>query len=100
MKGMVARMLNKLLLEDIPPELRYIPELIGMDAYLILVEKVGGGHPIYIPKLAEVKRKIRDAEIYKKYNGKNHTELAREFDLSDTQVKRIIKKYAESGNVV
>lgn len=55
-----------------------------------------GGLNVYIPKnwLFEVSE--RKLEIYKRYNGTNHTELAREYGLSVQYIYRIVKQVGEA----
>ncbi|PJO78225.1 transcriptional regulator [Neisseria brasiliensis] len=54
-----------------------------------------GGQLIYIPKNHIGKISERDMELYRAFNGKNHAELSRRFDLTVQQVYRIIR---EVGN--
>jgi len=48
-----------------------------------------GGQMIYVPM---GRRSGRDAEIRRRWNGRNMDELCREFQLSEIQVRRILKK--------
>ncbi len=52
------------------------------------VRKNWGGIPIYIKKTTSTDS--RNAEICRKFNGKNHADLCREFDLSYQQICKII----------
>jgi Mor family transcriptional regulator len=56
-----------------------------------IVEKIRknwGGLPIYIKKTTETAS--RNAEICRQFNGKNHADLCREYDLSYQQICKII----------
>ncbi|NRA56482.1 MAG: transcriptional regulator [Gammaproteobacteria bacterium] len=51
-----------------------------------------GGEQFYFPKGREIEAILTHHQIYKKFNGFNHVELAREFDMSIQNIYRIIKK--------
>ncbi len=61
--------------EQLTGEQRELAELIGLDAYKKLVENYSG-NPLYIPKIDFILKEIRDAEIRKKFNGRNYKELS------------------------
>lgn len=50
-----------------------------------------GGQLLYFPKGMARKLSARDQEIYARFNGFNHADLAREFDVSLQHVYRILK---------
>lgn len=50
-----------------------------------------GGEPIYFPKGCAIDISRRDMEIWERFTGRNHTELAREYDLSVIHIYRIVK---------
>lgn len=68
-----------------------IAEIIGIEAYRKLVEHYGGSS-IYINKFDTITRPERDMEIRKKFNGANYHELAKEYGLSETGIRKIINK--------
>lgn len=47
-----------------------------------------GGIPLYLSKSKELTS--RNDEIWSKFNGRNHVELCREYDLSYQQICKII----------
>lgn len=49
-----------------------------------------GGQLVYFPKGAFYELTDRDGELYAKFNGNNHAELAREFDRNLQTVYRIV----------
>lgn len=51
-----------------------------------------GGMQVYIPKADKVRKELRNIEIYKKFNGRNHQQLAKEFNLAAQHIYRIIAK--------
>lgn len=50
-----------------------------------------GGQLLYFPKGMARKLSARDMEIYTRFNGSNHADLARENDVSLQHIYRIIK---------
>lgn len=50
-----------------------------------------GGQLIYFPKNQGGKLDERDKQIYAEFNGKNHFELAKKYDLAVQQVYKIVK---------
>ncbi|WP_286807719.1 MULTISPECIES: Mor transcription activator family protein [unclassified Marinimicrobium] len=50
------------------------------------------GQNITIPKDYRYKLTQRDLEIWDKFNGRNHLELAREYDLTVNAIYRIAKR--------
>jgi Mor family transcriptional regulator len=50
-----------------------------------------GGQLLYFPKGMARKLSTRDMEIYTRFNGSNHADLAREYDVSLQHIYRIIK---------
>lgn len=59
------------------------------------VSKHWGGQLLYIPKNHVGKLSERDAEIWRKFDGKNHAALAKEFDLTMQQIYKIVREAAE-----
>lgn len=55
-----------------------------------------GGLTVYIPKGIYYQTSNRNIEIYKKFTGKNHIKLAREYGLSVQQIYSIIKTVYEA----
>lgn len=50
-----------------------------------------GGEPIYFPKGCAIDISRRDMEMFDKFNGRNHTDLSKEYNLSVIHVYRIVK---------
>ncbi|OHC68616.1 MAG: hypothetical protein A3H93_09135 [Rhodocyclales bacterium RIFCSPLOWO2_02_FULL_63_24] len=55
------------------------------------MRKDWGGDSFYFPKGCAIDIARRDLEIYEKFDGRNHTELGREYDLSVIHIYRIVK---------
>lgn len=68
-----------------------------------LIANLFAGQVVYFPSQTEFRRKLRDVQIYKKFNGSNYQELAKEFGYSDSGIRRVIsrvqKKARNQGNV-
>lgn len=76
-------------LDDLKGEQRELAAVIGIAAYLKLVE-IYGGTSIYIAKSDKIKNLRRDAAIAKEFTGYNYTAIARKYGLSERSVRDII----------
>lgn len=56
-----------------------------------LTRKNWGGSNIYFPVNDFGKLSERDQEIYSKFNGGNHFDLSREYNVSEIYIYRIVK---------
>ena len=70
-------------------EQKELADLIGLEAYKILVKNYAGSF-IYVQKIDSVLKDLRDAEIRDKFNGSNYGELARKYDLAEATVRDIV----------
>lgn len=73
---------------------REVAEEIGLVS-LIKVLEIIGGTTIYAPKVDTVTRPIRDLQIKKEFNGYNHLELAKKYNLTE----RTIRDLCGNGNL-
>ena len=73
-------------IEELNGEQREIAECVGIDGYKKLVRHFGG-MSVYIQK---ADKSTRDKEIKELFNGYNYKTLARKFNLSESQVRRIL----------
>lgn len=55
-----------------------------------------GGQLIYIPKNQGGKLDERDKQIYAEFNGSNHFELAKKYDLAVQQIYKIVKMVGQA----
>ena len=76
---------------DLTTEQKDTVDLIGMDAFLFLVEKCGGTN-LYIPKKETVGRTARNAKIRAEFTGQNLRALAGKYGLSEVQIRTILAK--------
>lgn len=49
-----------------------------------------GGHIFYLPKGEQIGRALRDREIFECFNGTNVHELARQYNLNDVRIYKIL----------
>lgn len=84
------KILEQITLSDIPKSHRDIAEMIGLESFIKLC-KYCSGDEIYFPMVKSVSRKIRNRLIKEEYNGYNKKELSQKYNLSLTQIKKIIK---------
>lgn len=59
---------------------------------IVVIAHHFGGRSIYLPRDDRLKRAIRDAAIYRAFDGTNHLMLARKTGLTTTQIYNIIYK--------
>lgn len=90
------------LLDEIPYEYldekqREIADLVGISAYRTLVKNFGG-EALYIVKAETIAQDYRNKRITEKFNGGNYKELAKEFDLSERYVRKIVNRMLKGDN--
>lgn len=78
-------------IEELDGEQLEIAECVGIDGYRKLVMHFGGTS-VYIQKSDKFSIPARDKEIKEMFNGCNHKELARKFNLSESQIRRILSR--------
>lgn len=71
---------------------------IGPENFVRLAEVVGGA-TIYIPKPESLVRPVRDARIKEEFNGYNHLELARKYDVSVRWVRELCGEGHPEGQI-
>ena len=76
---------------DLSENIAPLYEAIGEENFIKVV-KLYGGNTLYIPTYKSVIRYTRHREIIKRYNGVNATMLSREYGISVTQVRNILKE--------
>ncbi|MDE5620660.1 MAG: hypothetical protein K2O29_02300 [Ruminococcus sp.] len=78
-------------LEQLSGDQRELAETVGLEAYLKLVKYCGGSR-VYIKKSDTLIRNERNAEIKRKFNGRNIKKLAVEYNLSESSIRNILFK--------
>lgn len=81
--------LDKLTIDQLHGSQLEIAEVIGIEAYRKLVASYGGSS-IYISKADSVMNRLRDTEIYSKFDGTNYLELAHMYNLAENTIRDII----------
>lgn len=76
---------------DISENLEMLLEIVGKEKFLEIARMYGGSN-VYIPTYSSAIKSARNREIIKKYNGFNVNNLAREYNMSVTHIKRILKE--------
>jgi Mor family transcriptional regulator len=71
-----------------------VAEHCGQDLADFLATEWGGQH-ITIPKDYKFELATRNVEIYRKFTGNNYRTLAREFNLTENAIYRIVKTVTE-----
>jgi len=89
MKNAVYYNLRTIRPEDVPEEYQDILDTLGMEAFLRLI-RLCGGQSLYLPTMGSLERDGRDREIRARFNGGNYRALARQFRLSERQIRKII----------
>jgi len=84
-----GNLIDKLELENLKDDQRYLAQLIGIDNYKKLVHHFGGCS-IYIYKKDTIIKDIRDKAIISKFNGENYKELAIEYNLAERTIREIV----------
>ena len=82
-------MLKLLTKEDIPDSLKDIVDVIGINNFIKLC-RLCGGICIYIPTENSLIKPIRNRIIRESFDGSNYKELARKFNISEVQVRKIV----------
>lgn len=82
-------MLEYLTKEDIPTWFKDIVEEIGIDD-LIKICKLCGGSSLYIHTENSLIKPIRNRVIKESFDGGNYKELARKFNVSEVQIRKIV----------
>lgn len=87
----LAEIADEIPLESLPEEYQIVAELFGKAGALQLA-KHSGGMRIYVPKLDTLVRNHRDARIRAEFNGCNHRDLARKYELSESWIREVVQR--------
>lgn len=82
--------INCITLEDLPEAYQEVARVIGIENAIKLSEALGG-LSFYFPKIDAFVQKRRDEEIRKEFNGCNHRDLARKYQLSEIWIRQIVQ---------
>ena len=56
------------------------------------IARYGGGRMLYLPQGLRIRTALRDADIWRMFNGKNHHELAQQHGLTVIQIYAILRQ--------
>lgn len=76
----------------LPEKYNYMAKLIGLENFFLLTKEFGGDM-FYIPKLDTVLKDIRNANIKKEFNGGNVKQLAKNYNISERWVRKIVNNH-------
>lgn len=89
MDRITARLAADMPLDMIPGGIwQEIAEQIGVDNMFKVLEVIGGA-TIYAPKIDTLIKPQRDKQIQAEFNGYNHMELARRYNLTERAVREL-----------
>lgn len=83
--------LKEIQLEDLSDGVKDLVYVLGMDIFLEVINHCGGGY-IYLPSKSSIIRNTRNRLIRKDFiKGLSHIQIANKYNISDTQVRNILK---------
>lgn len=89
---------KEIAVEDLPEEFGGLAEIIGLEN-VIKVMAYFEGREKYFPKTEGAFRHVRDRVIRKRWRKHNINELAREFNLTNTQIREIVKDHESQADL-
>jgi len=85
----MEKWINEITVDEVPDRYKPLVDVIGIDN-IIRMSIIFGGTTMYFPKSNMLVKSIRDKIIKREFNGGNYKELARKYNLSESQVRNII----------
>ena len=83
--------LKEIQLEDLSEGVKDLVYVLGIDIFLEVINHCGGGY-IYLPSKSSIIRNTRNRLIRKDFiKGLSHIQIANKYNISDTQVRNILK---------
>lgn len=79
--------------DDLPESYQAVAEIVGLASTLKLAHHLGGAG-FYFRKIDAMLLHKRDEKIRAGFKGDNQKELAREYDLTEMQIRNILKRKA------
>lgn len=76
---------------QVPEDLFWLYELVGMDCFLKIIDTAGGEF-LYFPKRATLERELRQQAILQEYDGTNLRQLSRKYGLTDRHIRTILRQ--------
>lgn len=76
---------------DLPPEMREIANLVGLENTVNLIAHYSG-QAVYFPKYETATLKLRNRRIYQEFDGSNVRALAKKYNLSQRHIRKILEQ--------
>ena len=81
----------EILIESLHEDLHNMVDIIGIDNFIKIV-KIYGGSAIYIPTYKTILIQERNKNIIKEYDGSNISYLRKKYNLTNSQIRKLLKK--------
>lgn len=85
--------------DDLPQEFGGLAEKIGFENVLKTIQYFEGSRP-YFPKIECAFKNVRDKVIRRKWRKHNIHELAKEFNLTHTQIREIVHDHENQLDLI
>lgn len=90
-------LLWEILPESMNDDLLSVARVAGMQAALDIMLALGGS-TIYVPRLEDLNRRLRDAGIVREYTGGARVkDLSRRYGLTERTIYKVINRFAREG---
>ena len=84
----IRALMDEIVPEDLPPQWQELAASLGL-VNLLQLCRLYGGTSLYIPKYENLIAPAKRRAVGKLFNGRNHKELARRFELSERSIYEI-----------
>jgi len=88
----IQKLATEISIENFTDDCQLVANVIGIESTLLLSKHLGGIN-IYIPKYEKLIQTYRDNKIYSEFNGANHKELARKYNLTEVWIRKIVQSH-------
>jgi len=95
----IRAMMDEIAPEDLPSQWQELAASLGL-VNLLQLCKLYGGTSLYIPKYENLISPAKRRAIGKLFNGRNHKELARRFEISERSVYEIASELSWRKNQI
>lgn len=85
-------------IEDLDERYKNIVEQIGIKNFIKLIKETGGIN-FYVPKIDTFLKGVRNKKIGQDYNGYNLKELSKKYNLTQRQIRNILKESEPDGQL-
>lgn len=90
--------LEEIKIEDLPDEFAGLAEKIGLENVIKTISYFEGSEK-YFPKIESTFKQARDRVIKKKWRKHNIHELAKEFNLTHSQIREIVHDHEDQTDL-